>query len=131
MDLTSTQINDFFLWEFLFAEYRCHRLCQMLLMELKKDDPTWDPATTIHHRLMVKRIAPWLEKLEKKMEADGWVLPPPLKRPFNARGTKVALDKILKECGMKETDPRMYIALKRTFDADLPALTLMAKEINH
>jgi len=131
MDITSAQINDFLLWEFLFAEYRCHRLCQMLLMELKKNDPSWDPTQSIHHRLMVKRLAPWLGELEKKMEADGWELPPPLKRPFNALRTKAALEKILKDCGVKDTEPRMYIALERTFDADLPALTIMAKEINH
>jgi hypothetical protein len=97
------------IWRFYDEDYNRSVLCQSLMCELKKDDPTWDPTQTRHYQWMLKTGGPFLEECETYMLRRGWVRPQ--KKNIHVRFTVRALYRVMEECGVSDEDPRVLSAL--------------------
>ena len=103
------------IWKMYDEDYNRSVLCQTFLCELKKDDPTWDATQTRHYIWMLKTGGPFLEECETYMLRRGWVRPQ--KRNIHVRFTLRALYNVMEECGVSDEDPRVLMALVKTFES--------------
>lgn len=102
------------IWRIYDEDYNRSVMCQTLMVELKKDDPTWDATQTRYYQWMLKTGGPFLEECETYMRRRGWVRPN--KRNIHVRFTVTALYRVMEECGVSDTDPRALAALVKTLD---------------
>jgi hypothetical protein len=103
------------IWRIYDEDYNRSVLCQNLLCELKKDDPTWDATQTRHYQWMLKTGGPLLEEYETYMLRRGWVRPQ--KKNIHVGFTLRALYNTLKECGVSDTEPRALFAIVKALES--------------
>ncbi len=102
------------IWRFYDEDYNRSVLCQTLLCELKKDDPTWDATQSYYYQWMLKKGGPFLEHCESHMLRRGWVRPQ--KKNIHVGFTLKSIYNVLKECGVDDRDPKALSALVKTFE---------------
>ena len=102
------------IWKMYDEDYNRSVLCQTLMCELKKDDPTWDATQSRHYIWMLNTGGPFLEECETYMLRRGWVRPQ--KQNLHIGFTLRALYNAMKDCGVSELDPRAVSALVKTFE---------------
>lgn len=105
-------------WKLLDADYYCHRLCQTFMVELKKDDPTWDATQTAHYQWMLSG-GRTLERYETFMLERGWVRPQ--KPNIHVGFILNSLYSVMKDCGVSDKDPNALFALAKTFETVRPS----------
>jgi hypothetical protein len=99
------------LWKTFDGQYDLYVFCQTLMVELKKDDLSWD-ATKTHYYTWMMEFGRILAEWETWMCARGWVRP-------QSRNVKTSMlvrfsEGVLLACGRKKTDPLFPSALART-----------------
>jgi hypothetical protein len=99
-------------WRHYDAKYRSYVVAQNLLVELKKNDPTWDPTQTIYYRWMLEEGGPWIEEAEHEMMKRGWVRP---ETELNVPILKELLVGVMQHCGFEEEDARALLSIVATF----------------
>jgi hypothetical protein len=102
------------IWRFYDEDYNRSVLCQTLMVELKRDDPTWDATQTPHYQWMLIIGGPFLEECETYMLRRGWVRPQ--KQNLHVGLTLTALYQVIADCGFSDRDPKALSALVRTFE---------------
>jgi hypothetical protein len=102
------------IWRLYDEDYNRSVLCQTLMCELKKDDPTWDATQTRYYQWMLKTGGPFIEECETYMLLRGWVRPQ--KQNLHIGFTLRALYAVMKDCGVSDRDPKALSALVKTFE---------------
>lgn len=102
------------IWRIYDEDYNRSVLCQNFLVELKKNDPTWDATQSRHYKWMLNVGGPFLEESETYMRRRGWVRPK--KYNLNIRFTVAAIYQVLAECGIRDDDADAFAALVKTLE---------------
>jgi hypothetical protein len=108
------EISPFLLpmWRHYDEKYQMYVVCQNLLVELKKDDPTWDATQSPYYLWMLEVGGPRIEDAEKFLFARGWVRP---ENELNVPLLKELLTGVMMHCGFEEKDARAILSVVATF----------------